>query len=412
MEEALKTSRNEVKEVKKKVLLYEEQINEYKKLQKKSIEKTNNQLEIKNKIIDDYKKSNEIQYIQIQRSNQELLNKLQDEKEAKLKLQTEYDTIQRTLKKATEQLKELSRERDRLATAAASKHREHHKEHKEPKESDHDKVERASTSEGPPPPPPTSSAAMSRAPIRPSFAPSSTASNGGKDLVNTVLGPPKRANEFIAPSAAMRPVRRLPPRQSVSGAAAPTAASTARTSTIRRASHTSITSTDNTSDPTVQMITSLTESSSTTPALDESMVDESSIPLTLQLSPNKPAAHTGIPISTRASLSSSSRPLNSARSIGDSSSEDIRSLRKPSLHNDNTLTSASITRPTSNSITTCDPPSAPVTATSSSSLLRTGIAVRSREALQRHQVSIDTLASYDKLYYNTLHYTIIHYIIL
>jgi hypothetical protein len=112
LEATMKTLRSELKEVKRAKATLEEQIVELKKEQKKVPQSS--LMEAKLKTIEEARKAGEILMQQLNRQITECNVKLTDEKEAKDQLSAELSLAQKNLKKALEQIKELTKANERL----------------------------------------------------------------------------------------------------------------------------------------------------------------------------------------------------------------------------------------------------------------------------------------------------------
>lgn len=112
LEAAMKTLRSEMKELKKAKQLADEQIQELKKEQKKI--PPSSLMEAKLKTIEEARKAGEILMQQLNKQITECNIKLSDEKEIKEQLSIELNLAQKNLKKALEQIKELTKANEQL----------------------------------------------------------------------------------------------------------------------------------------------------------------------------------------------------------------------------------------------------------------------------------------------------------
>jgi myosin heavy subunit len=127
LEESLKVAKAEIREYRKKKVILEETVAELRKQVKKSAEKMTVQAEMRGKAVDEFKKSSEAQMQQLSKSNQELIIKMQEEKESRQKLQMESEALQKAVKKLNEQLRDSQKEKDRV-TAILKQKEEREKE--------------------------------------------------------------------------------------------------------------------------------------------------------------------------------------------------------------------------------------------------------------------------------------------
>lgn len=181
LEESIKVAKAEAREMRKKRAILEESVLELKKQLKKTTEKMSVQTDVRGKAIEEYKRATEAQIQQLGKSNQDLLLRLQDEKETKQRVQQELEALQKSFKKANEHIKEIQKEREKMAAVLKQREADREKERELSKE------------------PPS----LSRPAIRP-FSNSNSKDN--------ILGPPRRET-LVASSvgAAMQPPRRIIP---------------------------------------------------------------------------------------------------------------------------------------------------------------------------------------------------------
>ena len=121
LEEALKTIKSELRDIKKRKTLSDETVNELRRENKRLGEKIATSLEHKQRSADEAKKSVEVHVQQLIKGNQDLGAKYNDEREARAHLSQELDTTRTALRRAQEQAREATRERDKLFLALKQK---------------------------------------------------------------------------------------------------------------------------------------------------------------------------------------------------------------------------------------------------------------------------------------------------
>jgi hypothetical protein len=121
LEEALRVARAEAREAKKKRVQLEESVLDLKRIMKTQTEKLAAQTETKIKTLNEVKRGTEAQLLQLTKTNQDCIAKLKEEKEAKHKALQEMETLQRSVRRAADQLKEMQKEKDKLAAVLKQK---------------------------------------------------------------------------------------------------------------------------------------------------------------------------------------------------------------------------------------------------------------------------------------------------
>jgi chromosome segregation ATPase len=124
LETVVKNMKVEIKELRKKKIIADETIADLKKEIKKLSEKNLGPVESKIKMLEDSKKASDILVQQLTKQLQEMGHKSADEKQHQEKLTNETEMIQKNLKRALDQIKELKGENDKLQTLLKSKERE------------------------------------------------------------------------------------------------------------------------------------------------------------------------------------------------------------------------------------------------------------------------------------------------
>lgn len=124
LEDDMKVLRAEIKDSKKKRAQLEETCAELRKELKKTTEKMSVQMDSKMRVVDEAKKGADLQIHQLVRSNQDLTSRLQEEKDARLQLVQDLEALQRSHKKTSDQLKEVSKEREGMLQQIRAKDKE------------------------------------------------------------------------------------------------------------------------------------------------------------------------------------------------------------------------------------------------------------------------------------------------
>lgn len=106
----MKILKGELKDTKRQKTVLEEAHNELKKEIKRIQDKYAALVEGKSKVVDDIRKSSEANVLWLTKQNQELTTRLVDEKEQRQKMMAEVESLQRTVKKLQDQMKQQERQ--------------------------------------------------------------------------------------------------------------------------------------------------------------------------------------------------------------------------------------------------------------------------------------------------------------
>jgi len=114
LEEALRVLKAEMKETKKRRMQLEETVQEVKRENKRLIDKAATITENKQRATEDAKSKVDGQIQQLVRTNEEMKSRITEEKEAKQQAVQELDLVQKTLKKTQDQMKEINKDKDKI----------------------------------------------------------------------------------------------------------------------------------------------------------------------------------------------------------------------------------------------------------------------------------------------------------
>ena len=398
LEESLKLAKNEARDSRKKRTILEEGINELKKQLKKTNEKLISLSDNKVKQVDDLKKSTDFQIIHLQKNNSELIIKLQEEKEIKNKLHSDYETLQKSFKKINDQLKDVQKERETMIHNMKLRDAEREKE-RERFEANGGGSSGSGGSQ-------QHVSALARPPVRGSTGSSSASSHLGPPVRNTFS-----TTSFAVPSA--RPSRRVTSSMSQTNQSTENSSSTTNINSNLLNESFSPENVTNNNDGTIDNKTLLqslsdhqdvpprpTSSSgarnSTIPSLTMARVSAIKDSSAYASSSSKRSEDSKSDFGETASTSSTSRFLKKNAPSGLTStsasssrlSSRLSTLPTRSLNNtnNNSFMNISIDGNSTSSNNTTGMGSGTTTTSTSSTLQRTSnIAARSKEALLRHQ---------------------------